>query len=444
MQPYLVISADCHAGPNSPAYREFLDPQYRDEFDDELAERQRSDRRASRRGRRRRRLHGRRGVPGASGSARTRRATASTRSACAAAGTPRRATRSSTTTASPARSCSPGPTPPPARWARRSAPASTRSPPTAPSTCSPAHARTTAGRRELCQDEPGATRRADRRADPRRPRRRHRRDPPRARRRPHRRHHHPAAVGRARVVHELPLRPGVGGVRGARSCRCTATRAPRAHEDYGEVSGWMSVYGYETIFFTARPLWFMLLTGVFERFPRLKMAVTEAGSFWAADLLWRVDMMATREHGMRKMVNTRGILTMLPSEYFDRNIKIGVVEHASARARPALRDRRRQHHVGQRLPAPRGHVAVHARVPARTGSGTSRSTRPSRSSGSTRPTFYGFDLDKLAADRRPDRAHARGPRPDRRVGVREVGAVQEGRAARGSPVRKPGALLTDE
>ena len=29
----------------------------------------------------------------------------------------------------------------------------------------------------------------------------------------------------------------------------------------------MSVYGYETIFFTARPLWFMLLTGVFERFP---------------------------------------------------------------------------------------------------------------------------------------------------------------------------------
>ena len=58
------------------------------------------------------------------------------------------------------------------------------------------------------------------------------------------------------------------------------------------MSGWMSVYGYETIFFTARPLWFMLLTGVFERFPRLKMAVTEAGCFWAADLLWRADMMA--------------------------------------------------------------------------------------------------------------------------------------------------------
>ena len=98
---------------------------------------------------------------------------------------------------------------------------------------------------------------------------------------------------------------------------------PAPHEDYGEVRGWMSVYGYETIFFTARPLWFMLLTGVFERFPGLHMAVTEAGSFWAADMLWRMDMMAMREHGMRKMVDTRGTLTMLPSEYFDRNCAIG-------------------------------------------------------------------------------------------------------------------------
>jgi hypothetical protein len=30
-----------------------------------------------------------------------------------------------------------------------------------------------------------------------------------------------------------------------------------------------------------------------------------------------------REHGMRKMVDTRGTLTMLPSEYFDRNCAIG-------------------------------------------------------------------------------------------------------------------------
>jgi hypothetical protein len=53
------------------------------------------------------------------------------------------------------------------------------------------------------------------------------------------------------------------------------------------------------------------------------MAVTEAGCYWAADLLWRVDMMATREHGMRKLVGATEPLTMLPSEYFDRNCAIG-------------------------------------------------------------------------------------------------------------------------
>jgi len=98
---------------------------------------------------------------------------------------------------------------------------------------------------------------------------------------------------------------------------------PAPHEDYGEAPGWMSVYGFETIFFTARPLWFMLMTGVFERFPGLKMAVTEAGCYWAADLLWRLDLMATREHGMRKLVGATEPLEMLPSEYFDRNCAIG-------------------------------------------------------------------------------------------------------------------------
>ena len=99
---------------------------------------------------------------------------------------------------------------------------------------------------------------------------------------------------------------------------------PGAHKDYGNAPGWMSVYGYETIWFTARPLWFMLLTGVFERYPRLKMSVVEAGSFWAADLLWRTDMIAIKDHGARKMGSAaRGHLSMLPSEYFDRNCGIG-------------------------------------------------------------------------------------------------------------------------
>ena len=40
MKHYVIISADCHAGPESPVYRDYLDPQYRERFDDELKERE--------------------------------------------------------------------------------------------------------------------------------------------------------------------------------------------------------------------------------------------------------------------------------------------------------------------------------------------------------------------------------------------------------------------
>jgi hypothetical protein len=40
MKHYVVISADCHAGPNSPVYKDFLDPKYHDDFEVELAQRQ--------------------------------------------------------------------------------------------------------------------------------------------------------------------------------------------------------------------------------------------------------------------------------------------------------------------------------------------------------------------------------------------------------------------
>ena len=77
------------------------------------------------------------------------------------------------------------------------------------------------------------------------------------------------------------------------------------------------------------------------------------------------------------------------------------VEHAAARARPALRDRRRQHHVGQRLPAPRGHVAAHPRVVAQGVLGPAGRRHRGRSSVSNAAGVYNFDVDALAplADR---------------------------------------------
>ena len=313
MAHYVVISADCHAGPVPPVYRDYLDPEFRDDFDAELAERQRviDDQRfigddefkaewfgADEEGNS---LH-EVGLRGGWDAARRDKELDNDGVA--------------------AEVVFPGPD---AVTGRMGAPFGAGFNPVA--TRSPRHL--LAGARaynrwaaELCQDSP------ERRAglivapvlgdiD--------------------------GAVAELRRAHADGLRGGaiipprwtgypsytshvydpVWAVCEELGLALHCHSGPAPHEDYGEVRGWMSVYGYETIFFTARPLWFMLLTGVFERFPTLKMAVTEAGCFWAADMLWRMDMMATREHGMRKMVDTRGTLTMLPSEYFDRNCAIG-------------------------------------------------------------------------------------------------------------------------
>jgi len=91
--------------------------------------------------------------------------------------------------------------------------------------------------------------------------------------------------------------------------------------EYGEHVG---MYVTEVRWWSTRPLWFLIWSGVFERFPRLKFAVTECGAFWAADLLWTMDIAFDREHGAKKLGSSlTAHMTMRPSEYFDRNCWIG-------------------------------------------------------------------------------------------------------------------------
>lgn len=95
--------------------------------------------------------------------------------------------------------------------------------------------------------------------------------------------------------------------------------APR--EEYGEYVG---IYVAEVRWWSMRPLWFLLWSGVFERFPRLKFVVTECGAFWANDLLWTMDIVYDREHAAKKLGSQlTAPLKLRPSEYFDRNCYIG-------------------------------------------------------------------------------------------------------------------------
>src|SRR5207302_670872 len=96
---------------------------------------------------------------------------------------------------------------------------------------------------------------------------------------------------------------------------------PAPREQYGEHLG---IYASEAVWWAARPMWFLLWSGVFERFPGLKFVVTESAAYWAPDLLWKMDVYFAGSHTTKKMVKRlRGSLTQLPSRYFDRNCFLG-------------------------------------------------------------------------------------------------------------------------
>jgi predicted TIM-barrel fold metal-dependent hydrolase len=94
---------------------------------------------------------------------------------------------------------------------------------------------------------------------------------------------------------------------------------PADKDSYGDHLG---IYVTEVVWWPARPLWFMLWSGVFERFPRLRFGVTEAGCWWVPGLLWFWDRLYLGQKGAEKL-GSLGDLSMLPSEYFDRNCFIG-------------------------------------------------------------------------------------------------------------------------
>jgi len=109
--------------------------------------------------------------------------------------------------------------------------------------------------------------------------------------------------------------------------RVTAERPGVHHEGVADRAAYgphVGIFTTETRFWSSRPLWFLIWSGVFERFPRLRFGVAECGAFWVNDLLWRMDLVYDRDHGSRKLGSQlTAQMTVRPSEYFDRNCFIG-------------------------------------------------------------------------------------------------------------------------
>jgi predicted TIM-barrel fold metal-dependent hydrolase len=91
--------------------------------------------------------------------------------------------------------------------------------------------------------------------------------------------------------------------------------------DYGPSPGMLSIYAVESYWWAARPMWALILGGVFERFPQLKYVIAENGAWWAPDIFARMDSKWDGDHATRKFgpAAFKANLSMRPSEYFQRN-----------------------------------------------------------------------------------------------------------------------------
>jgi predicted TIM-barrel fold metal-dependent hydrolase len=106
--------------------------------------------------------------------------------------------------------------------------------------------------------------------------------------------------------------------------------------DYGPYPVSMLLYINEVPFYSQRPLVQFILSGVFERFPRLRFVVTESGCAWVPGLLDRLDKVLAR---IRKTGATgeirygaEHVLPRSATEYFHQNVWMGVSQPGPADA----------------------------------------------------------------------------------------------------------------
>ena len=106
-----------------------------------------------------------------------------------------------------------------------------------------------------------------------------------------------------------------------------ATDARQLYDD--RHGGYLGLY--ETFVFTRRPLWFMILGGVFDRHPDLRVVVTENGVQWLPSLVRDLESFFDTHGG----APVRSFLRMRPSEYVDRHVFLGgsLMQRADAERR---------------------------------------------------------------------------------------------------------------
>ena len=94
-------------------------------------------------------------------------------------------------------------------------------------------------------------------------------------------------------------------------------------DDYGDGPGMVGMYISEVALWMTRPLTALIWSGVLERFPRLRVAVTEGTAVWVPEYLALLDFRYEDTPYSAKLGDYTSHLSMKPSEYFKRNILVG-------------------------------------------------------------------------------------------------------------------------
>ena len=166
-------------------------------------------------------------------------------------------------------------------------------------------------------------------------------------------------------------------------------------DDYSDHQGMMGIYISEVVWWSTRPIWFLIWGGVFERHPGLKLAITESTAVWVPELLTLMDFRYSASHYAEKLGDYQSHLSRKPSEYFRRGVFLG----ASCMPR---REAEMRHEIGlanlmwgNDYPHPEGAWPYTREQMIETFHGIPDAELRAMLGGNA-VRLYGFDVDKLA------------------------------------------------
>lgn len=173
--------------------------------------------------------------------------------------------------------------------------------------------------------------------------------------------------------------------------------------DQGMYPSSLAMFVLEASYYAHRPLWSLILSGVFDRFPGLRLAFAESGSAWVPQTLQAMDTIQAKQEtgniGVMTIPNPFR-LARKPSEYWQTNCWLG----ASFMTRGDAEDRDRvgvdRIMFGSDFPHDEGTFPYTAEALAHTFRGIDP-LEVAAMVGGNAATLYGFDLDALrpVADR---------------------------------------------